>query len=221
LKTILNNIAICVSEKLKSAEGGHDWFHISRVLNNASIIAESIPASNKDIITLAALLHDIGDAKFHNGNEDIGPTMAEKIMFEKGVPENILKEVILIIQNISFRDSYTSSEYHSIEFDIVQDADRLDAIGAIGIARAFNYGGFKNRKMYDPEILPVEYKDKESYQRSTAPTINHFYEKLFQLKDAMKTSKGREMAEERHQFMMDYLHRFFKESGIEPFNNQL
>ena len=199
-----------VKEKLKNAEGGHDWFHIERVYKNAILISEE---ENCHVFTvkLAALLHDIADSKFHNGDENIGPTIARSFLENLEIKEEVTNHVVQIIENVSFKGGHKSSNFRSIELDIVQDADRLDAIGAIGIARTFNYGGFKNRALYDPEIKPNLEMTKEEYKSSTAPTINHFYEKLLLLKDRMNTATGKKIAKERHQFMEYYLQQFYKE----------
>lgn len=203
-----------VKETLQNAEGGHDWWHTYRVWQNAKTIAAT---EEVDLLTveLGALLHDIADAKFHNGDETIGPAVARAFLLGILVEEEIIQHIENIIKHISFKSSIgtTEKKYHSKELDVIQDADRLDAIGAIGIARAFNYGGFKNRGLYDPAILPNVNMTKEEYKNSSAPTINHFYEKLLLLKDRMNTSTGKKMAEERHQFMEKYLERFYTEWG--------
>jgi uncharacterized protein len=199
-----------VKETLKNAEGGHDWFHIERVFRNSCLIAESEVC---DILTvkLGALLHDIADSKFHKGDETVGPAFAKAFLEKENLPTKITEHVIKIIENISFKGGNVQKSFHSKELDIVQDADRLDAIGAIGIARAFNYGGYKNRKLYDPEIKPNLNLSKEEYKNSTAPTINHFYEKLLLLKNKMNTETGKELAQKRHTFMEIYLKQFFLE----------
>lgn len=198
-----------VKEELENAEGGHDWFHIERVYKNALLIAKN-EAVNLEIIALGALLHDIADAKFHDGDETIGPKKAKEFLEQAKAEESVVNHVIKIIENISYR-SGKDSEFHSKELAIVQDADRLDAIGAIGIARTFNYGGFKNRKIYDPNIPPQLNMSKEEYKKGLNPTINHFYEKLLLLKDKMNTEKGKKLAEERHQFMETFLDQFYAE----------
>jgi uncharacterized protein len=212
---IITNTEAFVKATLKNAEGGHDWFHILRVWNNAKLIAKN---ENVDefIVELGALLHDIADAKFYNGDETIGPKMARTFLESQQVDESVISHIELIIFNISYKSSLTSEEknkeiFSSPELKVVQDADRLDAIGAIGIARCFNYGGFKNRPLYDPEILPNLQMTKEEYKNSEAPTINHFYEKLLLLKDQMNTSTGKIIAEERHLFMENYLQQFYDE----------
>ncbi|NLP57795.1 HD domain-containing protein [Lutibacter sp. B1] len=207
---IITNTADFVKETLKDAEGGHDWFHILRVWNNAKLIAK-----NEDvdvfIIELGALLHDIADSKFHNGNETIGPKIAREFLEKQQVEEEIIKHIESIILNISFKGGNFEQKFTSPELDVLQDADRLDAIGAIGIARCFNYGGFKNRILYNPEIPPKLNQTKEEYKNSTAPTINHFYEKLLLLKDKMNTKTGKKIATERHQYMETFLQQFYDE----------
>jgi uncharacterized protein len=157
------------------------------------------------------LLHDIADSKFNGGDEEIGPQKAGDFLESIGVEANIINEVRLIIKNLSYKASLGKIDYFSKELNVVQDADRLDAIGAIGIARAFTYGGFKNRVLYDPSIQPNLNMTKEEYKNTTAPTINHFYEKLLLLKDLMKTETGKKMAQQRHDFMLVYLDQFYQE----------
>ena len=199
-----------VKDALQNAEGGHDWFHIERVYNTAVTIGKAEKA-NMLVVSLAALLHDIADSKFHNGDETIGPKVAKQFLEESKVDQEIVSHVVAIIENISFKGGKQASKIDSLEFKVVQDADRLDAIGAIGIARCFNYGGFKNRALYDPSIAPNLNMTKEQYKQAKAPTINHFYEKLLLLKDRMHTSFGKKMAEKRHLFMETYLDQFYKE----------
>ncbi|WP_298542049.1 HD domain-containing protein [uncultured Aquimarina sp.] len=199
-----------VKNTLQDAEGGHDWFHIQRVFKTSQTIAKE---ENVDflIVSLGALLHDIADSKFHNGDETIGPKVASDFLVSIEVDKSIIDHVVLIIENISFKGGNTTQNFTSPELDVIQDADRLDAIGAIGIARCFNYGGFKNRAIYNPEIAPKLNMTKEQYKSSTAPTINHFYEKLLLLKDRMNTSTGKRIAEERHHFMEIFLNQFYRE----------
>ncbi|MET6989664.1 HD domain-containing protein [Sediminicola arcticus] len=201
-----------VKETLKGAEGGHDWFHIQRVFKNTLLIAKDEQV-NILVVSLGALLHDIADAKFNNGNEAIGPKLAMEFLSSIGVDPKVISHVVDIIENISFKSSLevSKNKFSSPELAVVQDADRLDAIGAIGIARAFNYGGFKNRELYNPDIAPNLNMSKEEYKKSTAPTINHFYEKLLLLKEKMNTVSGKNIAEQRHQFMLNYLEQFFLE----------
>lgn len=199
-----------VKDTLKNAEGGHDWWHIHRVWNNAKRIAETEEA---DLFTieLAALLHDIADAKFNNGDEEVGPKTAVAYLQSINVDAETITHVEQIIRHMSFKSGFDAAGFHSKEMDIVQDADRLDAIGAIGIARAFSYGGFKGREIYDPEVKPNLNQTKEQYKNSTAPTINHFYEKLLLLRDKMNTATGKQMAQQRHAFMEAYLAQFYTE----------
>ena len=207
---IIENTIVFVKEKLKNAEGGHDWFHIERVYKNALLISKSEKVDTF-IIALAALLHDIADSKFHNGDEAIGPVIATEFLTDRGVEIDKLNHIVNIIKNISFKGSNFTSTFHSKELSVVQDADRLDAIGAIGIARCFNYGGFKERKIYDPSVLPNLEMTKEEYKNSNAPSINHFYEKLLLLKEKMNTETGKQLAAERHQFMEQFLTQFYNE----------
>ena len=199
-----------VQQELANAEGGHDWFHIERVYKNALIIAEDEDV-NIEIVALGALLHDIADAKFHQGDETVGPKKAQQFLQQQNVEPATVEHVIKIIENISFKGGNFQQQFHSKELAIVQDADRLDALGAIGIARTFNYGGFKNRKLYDPAISPKLNMTKEEYKKGDNPTINHFYEKLLLLKDRMNTQKGKQIAQERHLFMEKFLEQFYAE----------
>ncbi|KOS06923.1 phosphohydrolase [Flavobacterium akiainvivens] len=199
-----------VKEQLKDAEGGHDWFHIQRVYNNALNIAQGEDC-NLLVVQLGALLHDVADSKFHGGDETVGPKVARNFLESHNVDEETIVHVVAIIENISFKGGNFEKKFTSIELDIVQDADRLDALGAIGIARTFNYGGFKNRPLYDPDIAPVLNMDKEQYKTSVSPTLNHFYEKLLLLKDRMNTATGRKIAEGRHAYMESFLAQFYAE----------
>ncbi len=207
---IIKNTEEFVKNALKNAEGGHDWFHIFRVWNNAKLIAKN---ENVDgfVVELGALLHDIADSKFHEGDETIGPKIARKFLESQQVDESIIIHVENIISNISFKGGNFEQKFNSPELEVIQDADRLDAIGAVGIARTFNYGGFKNRPLYDPEIAPDLNQTKEAYKNSKAPTINHFYEKLLLLKDRMNTETGKQIAEDRHSYMEQFLTQFYNE----------
>ena len=206
----IENTILFVKNKLANAEGGHDWFHIERVYKNALLIAEG-EECNLTVIKLGALLHDIADSKFHNGDETIGPKVARAFLESQNVSEDIILHVIAIIENISFKGGNFEKKFNSKELEIVQDADRLDAIGAIGIARTFNYGGFKNRPLYNPNIQPNLNMSKEEYKNSEAPTLNHFYEKLLLLKDKMNTETGKKIAQKRHDFMITFLSQFYSE----------
>ena len=207
---VIANTEAFVKKTLQNAEGGHDWFHILRVWNNAKLISET---ENVDtfIVELGALLHDIADSKFYNGDETVGPKVAREFLQKEGVSEEIILHVENIITNISFKGGNFNQTFTSPELNVIQDADRLDAIGAIGIARCFNYGGFKNRPLYNPEILPKLNMTKEEYKESNTPTINHFYEKLLLLKDRMNTETGKRIAAERHNYMEAFLQQFYNE----------
>ena len=206
---IVKTIAF-VKEQLVGAEGGHDWFHIERVYKNAMLIGGD-EQCDLTTVQLAALLHDIADSKFHDGDETIGPKTARAFLETIAVSEEVIDHVVKIIENISFKGGKVARDFSSIELDVVQDADRLDAIGAIGIARAFNYGGFKNRALYDPNIAPNTTMTKEEYKSNNAPTLNHFYEKLLLLKDKMNTVSGKKIAQERHRYMEGFLAQFYAE----------
>ena len=199
-----------VKQELQNAEGGHDWFHIERVYKNSLLIAKT-ESCDKEVVQLGALLHDIADSKFHNGDETVGPRIAQEYLESKAVSQDIIDHVVLIIENISYKGGNFEKKFSSKELDIVQDADRLDAIGAIGIARTFNYGGFKNRTLYDPEIAPKTGMSKEEYKNNDSPTINHFYEKLLLLKDKMNTETGKQIAQQRHKYMEGFLSQFYAE----------
>ncbi len=199
-----------VKQQLANAEGGHDWWHIERVWKSAKKIAETENV-NLLVIELGALLHDIADAKFHDGDEELGPHIAAVFMREINVDEETIQHVVQIIKHISFKGGKEAQTFTSPELNVVQDADRLDALGAIGIARTFNYGGFKNREIFNPNIPPNLTMTKEEYKKSDAPSINHFYEKLLLLKDLMNTETGKQLAIQRHVFMEQYLEQFYLE----------
>lgn len=203
-----------VKEKLHGAEAGHDWFHIERVWKLARKIAEKEKADLL-VVELSALLHDIADPKFHDGDETLALKISSEFLKSIDVPNETVEKVLFVIQHISFKNRAEAPEKLPLELKIVQDADRLDAIGAIGIARTFNFGGFKNNLMYHPELPPKIGMSKEEYKKSDGTTVNHFYEKLLLLKDLMHTSEAKKMAEERHQFMLTFLDRFYKEWNVD------
>lgn len=208
--SILDNTINFVRKSLQNAEAGHDWFHVERVYKNALLIAAQ-EECDLNIVKLAALLHDIADSKFHNGDETIGPKVAREFLESQKASEEVISHVVNIIENISFKGGNFEKKFTSKELEIVQDADRLDALGAIGIARTFNYGGFKNRPLYLPDSAPNLHMTKEEYKNSEAPTLNHFYEKLLLLKDKMNTETGKIIALERHKFMENFLSQFYAE----------
>jgi uncharacterized protein len=214
MKNLIENTIEFVKEKLEGAEAGHDWFHIERVWKLSKKIAET-EECNQEVVELAALLHDIADPKFHNGDETIALKVSREFLENQNASENVIEQVLFIIKNISFKNRGEVPKNLPIELKIVQDADRIDAIGAIGIGRTFNFGGFKNNPMYDPNIEPKLNMSKEEYKKSNGTTINHFYEKLLLLKDLMNTEKGKEIAGERHDFMLRFLDQFYKEWNVD------
>ena len=203
-----------VKEKLEGAEAGHDWFHIERVWKLSKRIADS-ETCNLQVVELSALLHDIADPKFHDGDETLALKISNEFLQSQNVSADIIEQVLFIIKNISFKNREEAPEILPIELQIVQDADRIDAIGAIGIARTFNFGGFKNNLMYHPDIQPELNMTKEEYKKSKGTTINHFYEKLLLLKDLMNTETGKKLAAERHDFMVEFLDQFSREWNVE------
>ncbi|MBE4947611.1 HD domain-containing protein [Chryseobacterium culicis] len=214
MKSTIDNTVAFVKEKLEGAEAGHDWFHIERVWKLAAQIAETEDC-DIEVVELSALLHDIADPKFHDGDETIAPKIARAFLEEQNVSEETIQKVLFVIENISFKNRDQAPVNPPIELQVVQDADRIDAIGAIGIARTFNFGGFKNNLMYHPDIKPQLGMSKEEYKKSNGTTINHFYEKLLLLKDMMNTEKGKKMAEERHNYMLNFLDQFYKEWNVD------
>lgn len=216
-KQLLENTINFVKLKLKNAEAGHDWFHIERVWKLSKIISEK-EGGELEIIELGALLHDIADPKFHNGDETLALKISREFLESQNLEDKKIEKVLFIIKHISFKNRSEKSEFSTEnplkELQIVQDADRLDAIGAIGIARTFNFGGFKNNLMYDPEILPKLNMSKEEYKKSDGTTINHFYEKLLLLKDLMNTEAAKKIASKRHDFMENFLQEFLQEWDV-------
>lgn len=201
-----------VRQKLEGEGSGHDWWHIHRVYNIAVNLAKD-ENTNADlfIIQLGALLHDIADWKFNGGDTNVGAEVSREFLKGLDVDDEIIEHVADIVKNVSFKGSGEKSQMKTLEGMIVQDADRLDAIGAIGIARTFAYGGHDNREMFNPNIKPQNHKTFEEYKNSRGTTINHFYEKLLLLKDLMNTKSGRKYAEKRHKFMEEYLEEFYAE----------
>ncbi len=200
-----------VRKELALAESGHDWFHIQRVYNNALQILKIESEVDAEVVKLIALLHDIADSKFHNGDETVGPAKARKWLKSIGYDTATIEHVVKGIENISFKGGNFVKKFNSKELQIAQDADRLDGIGAVGIARTFNYGGFANNTIYDPDIAPRFNMTKEEYKSHKGTTINHFYEKLLLLKDLMNTEAGKKIAEGRHKFMESFLAQFYAE----------
>jgi len=207
---IITKTADYVRSELEGMEAGHDWEHVKRVWKMARHIASTVPVDTF-VVELGALLHDVADSKFHGGDEQVGPQKARYFLANLGVENAIVDQVELIIRHISFKGGNFKQGKMTPELAVVQDADRLDAMGAIGIARTFNFGGFKNRPLYDPLIKPDLSMDPQTYKQRLSPTLNHFYEKLFLLKDRMNTPEGRRLALERHEFMERFVEEFLKE----------
>ncbi|WP_034671829.1 HD domain-containing protein [Epilithonimonas caeni] len=210
---LINKTIELVKQKLEGTESGHDWFHIERVWKLSLRIQEK-EGGDKLIIELAALLHDIADPKFHNGDETLASKIVNDFLTEQNVDSETIQNVVFIIENMSFKNRNDAPANLPLELKIVQDADRLDAIGAIGIARTFNFGGYKNNLMYHPDIEPKLNQTKEEYKKSNGTTINHFYEKLLLLKDLLNTKTAKEIAEHRHRFMLQFLDEFYKEWNV-------
>lgn len=212
MKKVIQAVEKQVKKQFENEGTGHDWYHIDRVRKIALKIHEK-EGGNRDIIELAALLHDISDHKFNGGDFDKGAKVTDEILTQLNVDEETKTAVAIIVKNVSYKGSGVEDDMESLEGKIVQDADRIDAIGAIGIARTFAYGGAINQPIYDPTISPKLNQSKESYVNERSHTVNHFYEKLLLLKDRMHTEKGKQIAEERTVFMQDYLSQFYEEWG--------
>ncbi len=201
---------------LINVESGHDWWHALRVWKLSLLIIKKEKYVGSTLeIELAALLHDIADAKFNSGNEEIGPQIAKDFLISINIPIETINQVIFVINHISYKGGETADISKTDALKIVQDADRLDAIGAIGIARTFSYGGYKQREMYNPTKPPMSEMTKEEYRNNNGPTLNHFYEKLFLLKELMNTKSGKELAEKRHLFMQQFVNQFYDEWNCE------
>jgi len=209
---IVASAATFVKQELKGAESGHDWWHVFRVWKLSERIAEEEKADTF-IVSLGALLHDIADAKFYDGDETVGPKKAKIFLQKQNLPEEIINKILNIIRFVSFKNRHEKPDDNSLELQIIQDADRLDAMGAIGIARAFSFGGFKKREMYNPDIPPHPGMSKGEYKKAESTTINHFYEKLLLLKEMMHTKTGKQLAAKRHGFMEKFLEEFYSEWG--------
>ncbi len=207
---IIKNTETYVREQLQQAEAGHDWWHIFRVWRLARKIAEQETA-NLLVVELGALLHDIADAKFNQGDDRIGQEKARVFLKQQQLDDLTIEQVVAIIRDISYSTSLSRKVLRTKELDIVQDADRLDAMGAIGIARTFSYGGFKGHAMHNPHLPPRTNLTKETYRKEETTTLNHFYEKLLILRDRMNTDTGKQLAEERHQFMQLFVKQFLSE----------
>ncbi len=209
-KEIIEQTKELIKNKFQNETTGHDWWHIYRVWKNSIHLAEQEKA-NRFVTELAALLHDVADWKFHNGDLEAGSREARKILENFDVDQDTSAHVCEIVQHVSSKGAGGKTQMQTLEVKLVQDADRLDAIGAIGIARAFTYGGSSNQIMHDPQIIPVLHQDFEAYKNKQSTTINHFYEKLLLLKNLMGTDSAKKIAEQRHAFMQEYLDRLMQE----------
>ena len=200
-----------LQHKFSNEGTGHDWYHIERVWKLAKQIAAKELKADLFVVELGALMHDIADHKFHDGDDMIGPKKAREYLSQFDIESKQLDLVVQIVEEVSFKGKGVPTPMSSLEGAIVQDADRLDAIGAIGIARTFAYGGSKNRPIYDPNVKPICHTSFAAYKTSTAPTINHFYEKLLTLRDKMNTETGKKEAKRRHEFMELFLQNFYSD----------
>lgn len=209
-RLLVDRVAQHIRARFAGEGSGHDWHHINRVRRLARQIAAA-EGADQDVAELAALVHDIADWKFHHGDDGIGPREAERLLRDEGAAPEVIEQVVDIVRTISFKGAGVVTPMQTLEGRCVQDADRLDAIGAIGIARCFAYGGYAGRSMYDPDEAPVMHATAEAYKASKGHSLNHFYEKLFLLKDRMNTATGRTMAEARHRYMEEFVRRFLKE----------
>jgi uncharacterized protein len=212
LREIIDNIRHQIHKEFEGEGSGHDWWHIHRVVENALHLQE-LEGGERDLIEIAALVHDVGDHKFHK-EANAAETLITKLLKEVGLEKKFIQKVVQIVAEVSYKGAGVQTNGNSLEAKIVQDADRLDAIGAIGVGRAFAFGGNRNRLMYEPDHTPSLHTDFESYKNDKGHTINHFYEKLLLLKDRMQTDSGRKIAQERHQFMQTFLEQFYKEWNI-------
>lgn len=210
MKDLVSLTTHFVRERLSGDATGHDFWHIRRVSNLAERIARR-EGADLTVVRLAALLHDIADWKFHKGDASVGPKVARGWLEKQGADQELVSKVCAIIADVSFKGAGVKRPVLSLEGRVVQDADRLDALGAIGIARAFAYGGAKGRAMHDPAIKPRFHKSARAYLKAGGTTLNHFYEKLLLLKARMNTPTGRKMAQHRHAFMEGYVRRFLAE----------
>lgn len=206
---IINKTAAYVKEKFSGEGTGHDWWHMYRVWQLSRTIASKENKANLYVVELGALLHDIADWKFHDGDEEAGPKAAREWLESQSVDEDVIKHIEDIIRTVSFKGAGVPSNMSTIEGKIIHDADKLDALGAIGIARTFAYGGANNREMYNPDQGPENHNSFDAYKKSTGHTVNHFYEKLLLLKDRMYTDTAKQLANERHNFMEAFLAQFY------------
>lgn len=208
---LISKTALFIQEKFKTEGSGHDWFHIARVWRLSKRIALNEKQADTLVVELGALLHDIADWKFNDGDMEVGAKAAGQWLLKQKADEAVIKKVEDIVRSVSFKAEGEKLELPSLEAKIVFDADKIDAIGAIGIARAFAFGGHKNRLLYDPAIKPIKNMTFKQRLAAETHTVNHFYEKLLLLKGLMQTETGRQLAERRHKFMVNFLDEFYAE----------
>lgn len=207
---LVSRIAAEIRHRFADEGSGHDWHHIERVWKLARRIAAA-EGADREIVELAALVHDIADWKFHDGDDSVGPREAAKLLRAEGATDDVIAAVVDIVATISYKGAGVTTAMRSLEGRCVQDADRLDALGAIGIARCFAYGGHAGRLLYDPDVPPVLHASAEAYKAAHGTSLNHFYEKLLLLKERMNTPAGKALAEERHRFMEGFVAQFLAE----------
>ena len=210
---LIERVAAQIRRRFVGESSGHDWYHIQRVWKLTQQVAAQ-EGAKREIAELGALVHDIADWKFCAGDETVGPREARRLLSDEGVPGDVIEAVTDIVATISFKGAGVTTAMKTLEGQCVQDADRLDAMGAIGIARCFAYGGHAGRAMYDPDVHPTMHATAEAYKSAKGTSLNHFHEKLFLLKDRMNTASGRAMAEERHRYMMEFVDRFLHEWNV-------
>ncbi|MFM8243078.1 MAG: HD domain-containing protein [Crocinitomicaceae bacterium] len=213
MSELIESIKNKIQNQFKDQEGSHDWQHILRVYNMALRI-QSVEGGNREVIELAALLHDVSDHKYNGGNFDAGWQVAKQVILDFGGTEELANSAANVVKVVSFKGALVKDTDTSLEGKIVRDADRLDAIGAIGIARTFAYGGSKNQAIFLEDVPPVLHVSKEAYFNAKTHTINHFYEKLLLLTERMETQTAKEIARERQHFMLSFLNQYFKEEGF-------
>ena len=213
MQNLVDRVAAHIKARFLAESSGHDWHHINRVWQLTRRIAAQ-EGADCQIAELGALVHDIADWKFHDGDDSVGPREAEALLRREGATEEVIAAVVDIVATISYKGAGVTTAMRTLEGQCVQDADRLDAIGAIGIARCFAYGGHAGRLLHDPDEAPVLHQTAAAYKASKGASLNHFYEKLFLLKDRMNTPTGRVLAEPRHRFMEDFVAQFLEEWNV-------
>jgi uncharacterized protein len=208
---LVTRVAAAVRKAMEGEGSGHDWWHVWRVWRLAERLARTEPKADRTVVALGALLHDLGDWKFHGGDEEAAPREAGRLLSRLGATRETIARVQAVCREVSYKGAGVADRPTSLEARVVQDADRLDAIGAIGVARTFAYGGAKGRSIYVPSEKPVMHRSFAAYKKSRGHTINHFHEKLLLLKDRLHTKEARRIARNRHSFLVQFLRRFHEE----------